>query len=103
MNQYESVETHWIALYVNNNNSDCFSRFGVEHISKEIEKLVGNKNNITNIYTIQSFDSIMFRYFCIGFTGFMLNGKSLLDYTNSFSPNDYEKHNKNKTKKMKKL
>ena len=56
MNQYESVEIHWIALYVNNNNSDCFSRFGVEHISTEIEKLVGNKNNITNIYTIQSYD-----------------------------------------------
>ena len=90
-------------MYVNNNNSDCFSSFGDEHISTEIEKLVGNKNNITNIYTIQPYDSIMFGYFCIGFTGFVLNRKSLLHYTNSFSPNDYEKHNKNSTKKMKKL
>ena len=29
--------------------------------------------------------------FCIGFIDFMLKGKSLLDYTNLFSPNDYEK------------
>ena len=27
---------------------------------------------------------------CIGFIDFMLKGKSLLDYTNLFSPNDYE-------------
>ena len=33
-------------------------------------------------------------YFYIGLTNFMLKGKSLLDYTNLFSPNDYEKKNK---------
>ena len=36
----------------------------------------------------------MCRYFCIGFTDFILKGKSLLDYTNLFSPNDYEKDDK---------
>ena len=30
--------------------------------------------------------------FCIGFIDFMLKGKSLLEYTNLFSPNDYEKN-----------
>ena len=30
-------------------------------------------------------------YFCIGFIDLMLKGKSLLDYTNLFSANDYEK------------
>ena len=30
--------------------------------------------------------------FCIGFIDFMLQGKSLLDYTNLFSPNEYEKY-----------
>ena len=29
-------------------------------------------------------------YFNIGFIDFVLTGKSLLDYTNLFSPNDYE-------------
>ena len=32
--------------------------------------------------------------FCVGFIEFMLNGKSLLDYTNLFSPNDYKKNDK---------
>ena len=33
-------------------------------------------------------------YFCIGFIDFMLKGISLLDYTNLFSRNDYEKNDK---------
>ena len=46
-------------------------------------------------------------YFCIGFMDFMLKRKSLLDYTNLFSPNKYKKNNKiilnifSKTKKVK--
>ena len=36
----------------------------------------------------------MYGYFCIGFINFMLNGKSLLDYTNFFSPKKYEKNGK---------
>ena len=34
--EYESIETHWIALNVNNNNVAYFHSFGVENISKEI-------------------------------------------------------------------
>ena len=33
-------------------------------------------------------------YFCIGYIAFMRKCKSLLDYTNLFSPNDYEKDDK---------
>ena len=40
----------------------------------------------------------MYGYFCIGFIDFILKAKSLLDYTNLFSPNDYEKKNKIKLK-----
>ena len=32
--------------------------------------------------------------FCIRFIDFMLKGKSLLGYTNLFSPNDYGKNDK---------
>ena len=32
--------------------------------------------------------------FCIGFIDFMFKGKSLLEYTNLFSPNDYEGNDK---------
>ena len=33
-------------------------------------------------------------YFCTGFIDFILKGKSLLDFTNLFSPNEYEKKDK---------
>ena len=34
----------------------------------------------------------MCKYFCIEFVDFILKGKSLLEYTNLFSPNEYEKN-----------
>ena len=58
----------------------CFRSFRVKHIPKEIKKFRGNKNTITNICGIQACNSIMYRYFCIGFINFMLKGESLLDY-----------------------
>ena len=33
-------------------------------------------------------------YFCIGFIDFMLAGKALIDYTNLFSPYDFNKNDK---------
>ena len=30
-------------------------------------------------------------YYCIEFINYMLKGKTLLDYTNLFSPNDFKK------------
>ena len=47
----------------------------------------------------------MCRHFCIKFIGFVLKGKSFIDYTNLFYPNDYEKSNKifSIIKKMKKV
>ena len=32
--KHESIETHWIALYVNADNVTNFDSFGFEHISK---------------------------------------------------------------------
>ena len=64
------------------------------HIPKEIKKFIGSKNIITNIYRIQAYDTIMCGYFCIGFIDFMLKGKSLLEYINLFSPNEYERNDK---------
>ena len=37
LDEYKSIGTHWIGLYVNgNNNAIYFDSFGVQHISKEI-------------------------------------------------------------------
>ena len=63
-------------------------------IALEFNIFIGNKNIITNIYRIQAYNSVMCGYVCIGFIDFVLKGKSLLDYTNLFSPNDYEKIDK---------
>ena len=71
---------------MNGNNATYFDSFGVKLIPKEVKKLIGNKNLITNIYTKQGHDSIMY--------DFMIKDKSFLDYTNSFSPYDYEKNDK---------
>ena len=100
LDEYESIGTHWIALHVNGNDRRAsydvihFDSFVVEHIPKEIKKLIGNKNIITNIYRVQAYDSIMCGYFFIGFIDFKLKCKSLPDYTNLLYPNDYEKNDK---------
>ena len=93
LDEYHDIGTHWVALYVNNKTVIYFDSFGVEHIPKEIMKfIVRRKKIITNIYRIQAYDSIMCGYFCIVFISFMFNGKSLRDYTNLFSPNDFNKN-----------
>ena len=92
LDEYSDIGTHWVALWVNNNNVTYFDSFGVEHIPKEIIKFIKNKNIKTNIFRIQAYHSIMCGYFCIGFFDFMLKGKSLTDYTNLFSPNDFKKN-----------
>ena len=52
LDQVESTETHWIALYVKAQNVTYFDCIGVEYIWKEIRKTIGNKSIITNIYWI---------------------------------------------------
>ena len=77
---------------MNNNNATYFDSFGVEHVPKKIEEFVKNKNITANIFRIQSYDSVMCRYFCIGFIDFMFKGKTLTEFRNLFSPNSFEKN-----------
>ena len=92
LDKYHDIGIHWVALYVNNKTVTYFDNFGVEHIPKEIKKFINIKNIIANIFRLQAYDSIMYRYFCIGFIDFMLKGNSLIDFTNLFSPNDFKKN-----------
>ena len=50
LDEFKSIGTHWITLYVNRNIATYFDSFGVEHIPKEIKKFIGNKSFITIIY-----------------------------------------------------
>ena len=55
---------------------------------KKPKKLQAKK--ILQKYRIQANNSVMCRLFIIGFIDFRLKGKRLLDYTNFYSPNEYE-------------
>ena len=92
LDEHSDIGIHWISLYVKNNDITYFDSFGVEHIPKGIKAFVKKKNIITNIFRRQAYESIMCGYFCIGFINFMLKGQSLTEYTNLFSPNDFEKN-----------
>ena len=50
-----------------------------------------NKNIKANIFRVKTNNSVMCGYFCIGFIDFMLADKKLTDYTNMFSPYDFDK------------
>ena len=91
LDEYSDIGTHWVALYVQNNNSvTYFDSFGVEYIPKEIRAFINNKNIKTNIFRIKAYNSIMCRYFCNGFINFAR--KTLTEYTNLFSPNNLKKN-----------
>ena len=92
LDEYSDIGTHWVALYVKNNDITYFDSFGVEHIPMEIIKFIGRKNVIANIFRIQAYDSIMCEYFCIGFIDSMFKSESLTDYANLFSLNDFLKN-----------
>ena len=100
LDEYENTGTHWVALFVKPKYTVYFDSFGIEHIPKEINKFINNDTTKSSaiarikskIFRIQAYDSIMCRYFCIEFINYMLKGKTLLDYTNLFSPNDFKKN-----------
>ena len=95
LDEYENTGTHWIALVIKTNEFIYFDSFGIDHIPKEINKFIGSNKKIkANIFRIQAYDSIMCGYFCIEFINYMLKGKTLLDYTNLFSPNDFKKNDR---------
>ena len=59
LDEYSDIGTHWVALYVvNNNDVTYFDSIGVKHIPKEIEAFINNKN-LTNTFRIQAYNSIM--------------------------------------------
>ena len=61
-----------MAFYV---NCDTGNSFGVEHIPKKIKTFIANKNITRNIFRIQTYNSIMCEYFCIGLIDFILKVK----------------------------
>ena len=88
----ENTGTHWVAIYVKKDELIYFDSFGVEHIPKEIMEKMKNKDINSNTFRIQDNNSIMCSYFCILFIEYMLNNKTLTDFTNLFSPWNIKKN-----------
>ena len=91
--------THWLSLFVKANKVIYLDSFDIEHIPKEINKFIKKPSSLKrtahikrNIFRIQAYDSTMCGYFFIEFINYMLKGKTLLDYTNLVSPNDFKKN-----------
>ena len=85
LDEYSDIGTDWIALYVNSKTMTYFDSFGVEHIPNEIKNFINNKNIIAKILRLQAYDSVMYIYFCIGFSEFMLKDNNLTDFTDLFN------------------
>ena len=75
--EYKSTGTSWIALYMNSDNETSFDSFRVNQLSKEIKRIIRNKNITKNTYRIQSYNSVISEFFCIEFIDFMMKRKSL--------------------------
>ena len=94
------VKEHIISLFIDKmwkNVAILFDCFGIAYIPQELlskirDKSIShiifrNKSNTHNTFRIQDNESIMRGLYCITFIEYMLAGKTLLDYTNLFSPN----------------
>ena len=50
LGEYSDTGTHWVALYLQNNDVTYLNSFGIEHVPKEIKTFISNKNIKTNIF-----------------------------------------------------
>ena len=55
--EYSDIGTHWVTLYVNENDATYFNSFGVKHIPREILKFICKKDIKTNIFRTEAYDS----------------------------------------------
>ena len=95
LDDYGKAGTHWVACHINGTKATYFDSFGVEHLPKEVKNFLKGVSRVDkNIYRIQDYNSVMCGYFCIGFIDYMLNGKTLHDFTNLFSPNNFKQNDK---------
>ena len=81
-------------LLIHKNVAVCFDSFGIEYNPLEVLNKTRDKSITHHIFRTKDNESIMCRFYCITFIKYMLAGRTLLDYTNLFSSNDYKKNDK---------
>ena len=80
--------------FINQTLAIYFDSFGSKYIPQEVLNKIRDKSITHDIFRIQDNESILCGFYCTTFIEYMLAGKSLFDYTNLFSPNDYRKNDK---------
>ena len=78
---------HCVLLFIDKNTAVYFDSFEIEYILQELLNKISEKSITHNIFRIQENDTIICGFYCIEH---MLAGKTILDYTNSFSRNVYK-------------
>ena len=90
----KSKGTPWVSLFIDRNAAVYFDSFGIEYILQEVLNKIRDESITHNIFGILDKESIMCGFYCTAFIEYMPAGKTLLNYTNLFSPNDYGKNDK---------
>ena len=87
----QSKGIHWVSLLDRyaTVHSDSFVN---EYIPLDVLSKFKVKSIAHNIFGLQDDDSTIFEFYCIAFIEYIIAGKTLLVYTNLFSPNDYKKN-----------
>ena len=82
------------SLFFDRNTAVSFDSFRIEYVPQEVLNKIKDKSITHNKFKIQDDDSIMWGFSCTAFSEYFLAGKTLLDYTDLFSRNDYKKNYK---------
>ena len=85
---------HWVSLFIDKYTTVYFDSFGIKYVPLVVLNKIKDKSLTHNIFRIQDNESIMCWFHCIAFIAYIVAAKSLLDYINLFSPNDYRKNDK---------
>ena len=86
--------TYCVSLFIDRNTAVNFDSFGIEYIAQEVINKIKDKSINRNMFRIQDNESVMCGFYCMAFIECRIAGKTLLDYYNLFSPNDYKKNGK---------
>ena len=81
-------------IYSNKSTAVNFDSFGIGYIPQEALNKIKHRSIKHNIFEIQHNGSIMCVFYCITLIEYMFGGKTLFDYINLFSPNNYKKNYK---------
>ena len=82
-----------VSLFINTNTAAYFDSFGIEYIPQDGLNKIKDKSISHNIFRIQSVGPMMCRFYYIAFIQYMISGKTMVNYTILFSPNDHRDNN----------